>query len=168
MLKTPRHETFPLKAMLREHERELCIVLRQIVSHLKDRERDVREAIRAEGHLKDLLHSSWKYLFQAVNAASDASDESASVRAAAHVAMLLQMIEEVKSGLAARQLDPIEPWHTDTARKALEMLANILADPESVDDPGLHIEAFAALAEKHMHAIVSWLAAVDERLQETT
>lgn len=146
------------------HREEAASVLENIRDDLAQREHLVRELIRAQGRVSQLLAPSWTYLTTKIKEASHEFDLTRASFAAVGVPELTQMLEGVRLGLQRLDLPPIHSWHFDMAHGGLSRLAELLS-PDSYSDRALiDIAAHAELVDRHFSHIAKALEEHDERL----
>ena len=83
------------------------------------------------------------------------------------VRCLLTMLEEVERDLVERRVDSLHPSHVETARAALNRLAELLTRRAAGEGVQLDIAAFVTLAERHLTHIADFLKEINERLKES-
>jgi len=164
---TPQSSSVDLRVRLKAHSDALRGWMKELVDQLQRREKERREDIAARGPVSALMLPWWRYTIQKIHEASGASNEMSARLAQSGVSSLLEMLGAVEAGLRERDIDPPPPGAVETARAALDRLAELLPQAAAGNKVELDIAAFATLAERHLSDIAEFLKQVDERLKDS-
>jgi hypothetical protein len=156
-----------LQAMLKAHSEALYRWMQELVEDLQRRETARREDIAARGPVSALMHPSWRYMLQKIHEASLTPDETAAALAQPSAPCLLNMLDDVESGLVDRDVDLQPSWQVERTRAALNRLVELLPRAAAGEAVQLDIAAFATLAEQHLTHIEQFLKEIDERQNES-
>jgi hypothetical protein len=160
---TPQSSSVDLRVMLKAHLDALREWIEELVDELHRREKERREYIAARGPVSALMPPWWRYTLRKIHA----SDEISARLAQTDVSPLLEMLGAVEAGLRERDIDPPHPGAVETARAALDRLAELLPRAAAGNKVELDIAAFATLADRHLSDIAEFLKEVDERLKDS-